>query len=455
MISRGAPGPAASRARPNPRSIGRRRRREHRPPPAAGSVMIHATKMFERESPLHRREPLRRADAHHRGRDDVRRGNREAEVGGRRAARADAAVSAAKPCAGVELHEPHAERADDAVTARVGAEADRRWPTRTSPRAARRAWGSCRPAKSASVITPIVFCASFEPWLNAITDAETSCASRKRRISAARVARSGRSRDARPSGAMPIAKPTSGATSVGISTLWRMPRPQHRFDARGREHRAGDAADQAVRRTRRQRPPPGEQVPRDRADESAEDHRLRHDAGSTMPFASVAATWSRSSAPTTLSTAAATSATLGGTARVEIEVATAFAASWKPLVKSKSSAVTIDDDEQRVHQSFSSATPSITLATSSQRSVAPSMFSKISFHLISVFGSCSCWKSARSRGAASDRSPSRTLHRATQSRACSEPGRFASASTAAFVGARAIDEMRGHFQCFRAQLATS
>ena len=53
---------------------------------------------------------------------------------------------------------------------------------------------------------------------------------------------------------------------------------------------------------------------------------------STMPLATVAATWVETSAPTRFSTAAAASATFGGTARVEIEVATAFAASWKPFV---------------------------------------------------------------------------------------------------------------------------
>jgi phosphate/sulfate permease len=46
----------------------------------------------------------------------------------------------------------------------------------------------------------------------------------------------------------------------------------------------------------------------------------------------VAATWVEMSAPTTFSTAAPASATFGGSARVEIDVATAFAASWNPFV---------------------------------------------------------------------------------------------------------------------------
>src|SRR4051812_2746151 len=59
----------------------------------------------------------------------------------------------------------------------------------------------------------------------------------------------------------------------------------------------------------------------------------------TIPVAIVAATWSERNAPTKLRTAARPTATFGGMARVEIEVATALAVSWKPFVKSKASAV--------------------------------------------------------------------------------------------------------------------
>src|SRR3954470_12724887 len=62
-------------------------------------------------------------------------------------------------------------------------------------------------------------------------------------------------------------------------------------------------------------------------------------SASTMPFATVAATSSEMKAPTKLSSAARVTAALGGIARVEIEVATTLAVSWKPLVKSKASAV--------------------------------------------------------------------------------------------------------------------
>src|SRR5712692_3750247 len=60
---------------------------------------------------------------------------------------------------------------------------------------------------------------------------------------------------------------------------------------------------------------------------------------STMPLPRVAATSVEISAPTTFATAAMPSATPGRSARVEMEVAMAFAESWKPLVKSNRSAV--------------------------------------------------------------------------------------------------------------------
>src|SRR4051812_44260076 len=58
-----------------------------------------------------------------------------------------------------------------------------------------------------------------------------------------------------------------------------------------------------------------------------------------MPLAIVAATASDRNAPTKLRLAARPTATRGGIARVETDVATALAVSWKPFVKSKASAV--------------------------------------------------------------------------------------------------------------------
>src|SRR3954447_18994873 len=60
---------------------------------------------------------------------------------------------------------------------------------------------------------------------------------------------------------------------------------------------------------------------------------------STMPLATTAATLIDRNAPAKFSSAAAVTATRGGRARVEIDVATTLAVSWNPLVKSNASAV--------------------------------------------------------------------------------------------------------------------
>jgi hypothetical protein len=61
--------------------------------------------------------------------------------------------------------------------------------------------------------------------------------------------------------------------------------------------------------------------------------------GSTTSLATVAATSSEMNAPAKLRIAANATATRGAIARVEIDVATTLAVSWKPLVKSNASAV--------------------------------------------------------------------------------------------------------------------
>jgi hypothetical protein len=60
--------------------------------------------------------------------------------------------------------------------------------------------------------------------------------------------------------------------------------------------------------------------------------------GSTTSSATVAATSSEMKAPTKFRIAAYPTATRGAIARVEIDVATTLAVSWKPFVKSKTSA---------------------------------------------------------------------------------------------------------------------
>ena len=57
-----------------------------------------------------------------------------------------------------------------------------------------------------------------------------------------------------------------------------------------------------------------------------------------MPVPTVAATFSEMNAPTKFSSDANATAGFGAIARVEIEVATTLAVSWKPFVKSNASA---------------------------------------------------------------------------------------------------------------------
>ena len=61
---------------------------------------------------------------------------------------------------------------------------------------------------------------------------------------------------------------------------------------------------------------------------------------SMIPFPTVDATAVVTNAPARLASAAIRTASRGVSARVETEVATALAVSWKPLVKSKPSATT-------------------------------------------------------------------------------------------------------------------
>ena len=60
-----------------------------------------------------------------------------------------------------------------------------------------------------------------------------------------------------------------------------------------------------------------------------------------MPLPTVPATFVETSDPSKLKTAARANAIRGVNARVDTDVAIAFAASWKPFVKSKPRATTI------------------------------------------------------------------------------------------------------------------
>src|SRR5437764_742897 len=71
---------------------------------------------------------------------------------------------------------------------------------------------------------------------------------------------------------------------------------------------------------------------------SAAEMAISGTAWPTMPLPTVFATSVPAIAPAKFSTAAITIATVGGSTRVEITVATALAVSWKPLMKSKMTA---------------------------------------------------------------------------------------------------------------------
>ena len=100
-------------------------------------------------------------------------------------------------------------------------------------------------------------------------------------------------------------------------------------EARLGDGRAGVAAEQRVRRARRQPEVPRDQVPRDRADQAGEDHRVRHDRRD-RPCRS-RRSWPRRCrrriAATKLKNAAHATACSGDSTRVETTVAIELAAS--------------------------------------------------------------------------------------------------------------------------------
>ena len=99
-------------------------------------------------------------------------------------------------------------------------------------------------------------------------------------------------------------------------------------------------------------------------------------AGFTMPLPIVSATCTpKKRNATKLKKAAHRTAHRGERTRVDTTVAIEFAASWKPLTKSKTSATRMMALRVNIVQACSRTTPSMMLATSSQRSVA---FSKAS-----------------------------------------------------------------------------
>src|SRR5688572_21533543 len=137
----------------------------------------------------------------------------------------------------------------------------------------------------------------------------------------------------------PTMKATVGATSAGIRTLPRMPSPKI-------------ASTPAATKVAPTTPPisaweeldgsPKYQVIRFQQIAPTRPAKITVvviASGSTTSLATVAATSSEMNAPTKLRIAAKATAIRGAIARVEIDVATTLAVSWKPFVKSNASAV--------------------------------------------------------------------------------------------------------------------
>src|SRR5258706_12752100 len=127
--------------------------------------------------------------------------------------------------------------------------------------------------------------------------------------------------------AMPTPNPISGAHPVGISPFSAM--PAH-CPCDGPEVASTAPAPPPMRQCEELEGSAHHQVSRFHAIAPTSPPNITGGVtalADTMPFARVAATLVETSAPITFNTAAAASATFGGTARVEIAVATAFAAS--------------------------------------------------------------------------------------------------------------------------------
>ncbi len=183
---------------------------------------------------------------------------------------------------------------------------------------------------SARKITPIVFWASWRPWPSAIADADTVCASRKPRVTlpAFRLRKIHRIASITTNAS---AKPTSGEITIGITTLSTMVDqctvvPAASAAPTSPPIRAWDDDDGR----------PKYQVVRFQMIAPSSPARTTtspsRPSGGTITSETVWATFWPRNAPTKFITAARISATRGVRARVDTDVAMAFAASWNPLV---------------------------------------------------------------------------------------------------------------------------
>src|SRR5687768_6834551 len=189
-------------------------------------------------------------------------------------------------------------------------------------------------------MTPIVFCASFVPWVNATKPAETTWSRRK--ILVTIPGRRVRKIQRIPSTiAAASTIPSSGDASDGRRTFSTTP---------STSTTSNPFAAIAAPST----PPinawlelvgsPMYHVNRFQVIAPTTPARTTSSviaSASTIPVATVAATSTETSAQAKFRIAANTTATRGDSARVETLVAIAFAASWKPFVKSKNSATTM------------------------------------------------------------------------------------------------------------------
>jgi hypothetical protein len=194
-------------------------------------------------------------------------------------------------------------------------------------------------ATSASAMMPIVFWASFVPCVKATNPPETSWSRRKTRLTVPGARRRTIHMSATISAAAP-AIPKSGAASEGMATF--STRPSHCTTS----NPLAAIAEPVM-------PPISAWL---ELEGRPRYHVIRFHViaptsppsttssvmtpGTTMPFATVAATSNKTKAPATFRTAADRTAGRGASARVETLVAIELAVSWKPFVKSKKSATT-------------------------------------------------------------------------------------------------------------------
>ena len=185
---------------------------------------------------------------------------------------------------------------------------------------------------------PIVFCASFVPCVNATKPPETSCSRRKTRL----ILPGERRRISQVIESISAAarkSPANGAISDGISTFSF--RPPHLTTSKP-EAAMPEPSTPPIRAWLELDGRPRYQVTRFQVIAPTNPAMTTSSvitSALTIPFAIVAATSSETNAPTTLSTAALSTAARGERARVETLVAIEFAVSWNPFVKSKKSAI--------------------------------------------------------------------------------------------------------------------